>query len=56
MPDVSGLLWTDAEPQLRALGWTGVLDRGPDVDAVASQHNESCIRRRQPTLRSTWTE
>ncbi|WP_156688691.1 Stk1 family PASTA domain-containing Ser/Thr kinase [Mycobacterium sp. Marseille-P9652] len=33
MPDVTGMFWTDAEPRLRALGWTGVLDKGPDVDA-----------------------
>src|SRR5699024_10561803 len=33
MPDLSGLFWTDAEPQLRALGWTGMLIKGPDVDA-----------------------
>jgi eukaryotic-like serine/threonine-protein kinase len=39
MPDVTGMFWTDAEPRLRALGWTGVLDRGPDVDAGGSQHN-----------------
>ena len=28
MPDLSGLVWTEAEPQLRALGWTGILDQG----------------------------
>ena len=39
MPDLSGMFWTDAEPRLRALGWTGVLDKGPDVDAGGSQHN-----------------
>ena len=39
MPDVTGMFWTDAEPRLRALGWTGVLDKGPDVDAGGSQHN-----------------
>jgi len=39
MPDITGMYWTDAEPRLRALGWTGVLDRGPDVDAGGSQHN-----------------
>src|SRR5580693_1073252 len=39
MPDLSGLYWTDAEPQLRALGWTGVLVKGADVDAGGSQHN-----------------
>ncbi len=37
MPDLSGMFWTDAEPRLRALGWTGVLDKGPDVDAGGSQ-------------------
>jgi serine/threonine-protein kinase len=39
MPDVTGMYWADAEPRLRALGWTGVLDKGPDVDAGGSQHN-----------------
>jgi eukaryotic-like serine/threonine-protein kinase len=31
MPDVRGMFWDAAEPRLRALGWTGVLDRGADV-------------------------
>ena len=31
MPDLRGQFWTDAEPRLRALGWTGVLDKGGDV-------------------------
>ena len=39
MPDLTGMFWTDAEPRLRALGWSGVLDKGPDVDAGGSQHN-----------------
>ena len=37
MPDLSGMFWTDAEPRLRALGWTGFLDKGPDVDAGGPQ-------------------
>jgi serine/threonine-protein kinase len=37
MPDLTGMFWTDAEPRLRALGWTGVLDKGPDVDAGGAQ-------------------
>jgi beta-lactam-binding protein with PASTA domain len=37
MPDLTGMFWTDAEPRLRALGWTGVLDKGADVDAGGSQ-------------------
>ncbi|MGV0635583.1 Stk1 family PASTA domain-containing Ser/Thr kinase [Mycolicibacillus trivialis] len=39
MPDVSGMFWTDAEPQLRALGWTGMLVKGADVDAGGDSHN-----------------
>ncbi len=31
MPDLRGQFWTDAEPRLRALGWTGVLDKGADA-------------------------
>jgi beta-lactam-binding protein with PASTA domain/predicted Ser/Thr protein kinase len=31
MPDLRGQFWTDAEPRLRALGWTGELDKGGDV-------------------------
>jgi eukaryotic-like serine/threonine-protein kinase len=40
MPDLNGQFWTDAEPRLRALGWTGVLDKGPDVDAGGPMHNK----------------
>lgn len=39
MPDVTGLFWADAEPQLRALGWTGMLIKGADVDAGGAGHN-----------------
>jgi beta-lactam-binding protein with PASTA domain/predicted Ser/Thr protein kinase len=39
MPDLLGLFWTEAEPQLRALGWTGVLVKGADVDAGGAAHN-----------------
>ncbi|MEZ0364950.1 Stk1 family PASTA domain-containing Ser/Thr kinase [Mycobacterium sp. pUA109] len=40
MPDVTGMFWTDAEPLLRALGWTGVLVKGADVDAGGDKHNK----------------
>ncbi len=39
MPDLSKMFWADAEPQLRALGWTGVLVKGADVDAGNSSRN-----------------
>ncbi|MBX5488926.1 MAG: Stk1 family PASTA domain-containing Ser/Thr kinase [Mycolicibacterium hassiacum] len=39
MPDVRGMFWVDAEPRLRALGWTGVLDRGADVQNSGQRPN-----------------
>ena len=39
MPELAGMFWTDAEPALRALGWTGILVKGPDVDAGGPGHN-----------------
>ena len=39
MPDLSGMFWTDAEPRLRALGWTGVLDKGGDVQNSGQRTN-----------------
>ena len=39
MPDVRGMFWVDAEPRLRALGWTGVLDRGADVQNSGQRTN-----------------
>jgi len=38
MPELKGKFWSDAEPLLRALGWTGILIPGPEVDAGGSQH------------------
>ena len=35
--------WTHKQvdnSRLRALGWTGVLDKGPDVDAGGALHNK----------------
>lgn len=31
MPNVVGMFWVDAEPNLRALGWTGVIVMAPAV-------------------------
>ncbi len=31
MPDLTGMFWIDALPRLQALGWTGTLDKGADV-------------------------
>ncbi|MFV0494082.1 Stk1 family PASTA domain-containing Ser/Thr kinase [Mycobacterium sp.] len=48
MPDLLGMFWTDAEPRLRALGWTGLLDKGLDVDAGGSQHNKIVFQKQPP--------
>ena len=39
MPNLVGQFWTDAEPALRALGWTGVLVKGPDVPNSGQRAN-----------------
>ena len=39
MPDLTGQFWTDAEPNLRALGWTGVLTKGADVPNSGQRTN-----------------
>jgi len=39
MPDLKGQFWVDAEPNLRALGWTGVLIKGPNVDNSGIRSN-----------------
>ncbi|MGY4647123.1 Stk1 family PASTA domain-containing Ser/Thr kinase [Mycobacterium sp. URHB0021] len=39
MPDLTGMFWTDAEPRLRALGWTGGLDKGADVQDSGQKTN-----------------
>jgi len=39
MPDVRGGFWADVEPRLRSLGWTGVLDKGADVQNSGQRSN-----------------
>ena len=39
MPNLVGQFWVDAEPNLRALGWTGVLVKGPDVSNSGQRTN-----------------
>jgi eukaryotic-like serine/threonine-protein kinase len=39
MPDLTGQFWVDAEPRLRALGWTGGLDKGADVPNSGQRTN-----------------
>jgi eukaryotic-like serine/threonine-protein kinase len=39
MPDLTGQFWVDAEPNLRGLGWTGVLVKGADVQNSGQRTN-----------------
>src|SRR5690606_2695722 len=39
MPDLRGQFWADAEPRLRALGWTGGLDKGADAPNSGQRTN-----------------
>ncbi|BCI92426.1 hypothetical protein NIIDMKKI_76320 [Mycobacterium kansasii] len=55
MPDLSGMFWTDAEPRLRALGWTGVLDKGPTSTPADPSTTGSSTRVRPPVPASTGT-
>ena len=51
MPDLRGQFWTDAEPRLRALGWTGVLDKG--ADARDSGQRSAAVVTQSPAPGST---
>ena len=39
VPNLTGQFWVEAEPYLRALGWTGVLVKGPDVSNSGQRTN-----------------
>lgn len=39
MPNLIGQFWVDAEPNLRGLGWTGVLVKGPDTPNSGQRNN-----------------
>jgi eukaryotic-like serine/threonine-protein kinase len=44
MPDLRGQFWTDAEPRLRALGWTGFLDKGADARDSGQRTNAVVVQ------------
>ncbi|WP_299558313.1 Stk1 family PASTA domain-containing Ser/Thr kinase [uncultured Mycolicibacterium sp.] len=47
MPDLVGMFWVDAEPRLRALGWTGRLDKGADIPN-SGQRTNAVVRQQPP--------
>lgn len=48
MPDLRGLYWKDADPLLRAAGWTGVLDRAPSVPRASPTESNRILRQDPP--------
>ena len=48
MPSVVGMYWTDAEPQLRAAGWTGFLVKASDVPAAPADRNRIMVQTPTP--------
>jgi eukaryotic-like serine/threonine-protein kinase len=48
MPTLTGKYWTDAEPELRHAGWTGVLDKGPDVPVTPDRRNSIVSQQPSP--------
>jgi beta-lactam-binding protein with PASTA domain len=48
MPDLTGMYWTDADPSLRALGWTGALVKGPDLPNSSSRRNTIAVQSPAP--------
>jgi beta-lactam-binding protein with PASTA domain len=48
MPDLVGKYWTDAEPQLRSLGWTGFLIKGPDIPVGPEERNRVMTQQPPP--------
>jgi len=47
MPNLVGQFWVDAEPNLRALGWTGVLVKAADVPN-SGQRNNAVVQQSPP--------
>lgn len=39
MPELVGMYWDAAQPKLDSLGWTGVVDKGPDIPAGPQHRN-----------------
>ncbi len=48
MPDLAGQFWVDAEPNLRALGWTGVMIKGADVPNAGDQNRNRVMTQSPP--------
>ena len=48
MPDLTGQFWADAEPRLRALGWTGSLDQGRQRRRTAASAANAVVTQSPP--------
>lgn len=55
MPNLIGQFWVDAESNLRGLGWTGVLVKGPDVPNSGQRNNAVVTQSPAPGAGLTFT-
>ncbi|WP_396911187.1 PASTA domain-containing protein [Mycolicibacterium sp.] len=46
MPDLVGSYWAEAQRELNSVGWTGMLDKGPDIPVGPHDHNR--VMRQNP--------
>jgi eukaryotic-like serine/threonine-protein kinase len=44
MPDITGKYWVEAEPQLRGLGWNGMLVLGDEVPGDPADRNRIVLQ------------
>ncbi|KDE99576.1 hypothetical protein Y900_011645 [Mycolicibacterium aromaticivorans JS19b1 = JCM 16368] len=48
MPDLRGMYWAYADSALRTLGWTGVLDKGPNLPNTPYARNQIAMQTPAP--------
>lgn len=53
MPSLTGQFWVDAEPLLRSLGWTGMLQKLPGAVDSGYPHNSVVTQVPPPGQRIT---
>ena len=44
MPDLTGMYWAGAQPQLDALGWDGVMNYAGDVPSNPANHGRIILQ------------
>ena len=44
LPNLVGLYWEDAYKELQTAGWTGVIDKGPDIEVEPKDRNRIVVQ------------